>query len=375
MKVVQNVLARCLCFCRCHCQRILLQRDGTAFDAAHIMAFGQLTAVGQEGGRSGLRRDQVRRRWVDGLKDAQVQHGLHDQSGIVGGVALITVLRGAVLTAVRPVANTLYDDPIGLGLAAGVLNAASFHFAADGFRFDLQESVAGRAMIEQLLAAHDNADMQLRPFRRVFQLLVQVTDSPQQPIGSTRFTATRDEAAVGIYPAGLIAAQIFGYQHLANALFWRCIHAKSDAYRDDRAGSKSSDGKFRRRAGAQTPLFARDVPHLHSGMNTQVVDGKGSRHIGGAPGFRGGEPVQHRAGFMRVEGDEHHRRSEHKTTLPGLADRRRDSVQIGGIGSGGQSGFTFAPDPATGRARLLIRGDFHHQGDAMVLGRLVEGGD
>ena len=216
--------------------------------------------------------------------------------------------------------------------------------------------------------------LRLRELTSGPQEVLRGKNAAQQAVGGARLAAARREAPVAVDPTGLVVADIVRDQDVADALPG-VVDAERDADGDDGAGPQPPDGVVRRRPGAQAALFADEVQDLHAAVDAQVIDGKSARGVGRRLAIGVGETVQHRVGFMPVEGDEHHGRAEDHAPLLGLPQGWRDGVQIAGVGKGWHAGLPLAPNPAAGRSGLLVGGDPHRQWNAPFLRRFVEGGE
>lgn len=97
------------------------------------------------------------------VERAEVERRLDDQRGVLGGQRLVAFLARRALGAVRPVADGLDDQPVDLPAIRGEVNADSFHFTADRFLFELEQRVAVVELVDQLAAAEQGAEADLRP--------------------------------------------------------------------------------------------------------------------------------------------------------------------------------------------------------------------
>ena len=133
-----------------------LRRDGLR-DARQLFLAAEEVGLRRQGGADGRgRRGRGRRRGCRRRAPFQLQphrlQGVQHELGRVargGGLARVLVL---ALVAVRPVADRLDQDPIHVAILARGIQPRALHFAADGLRLELEQLLAERQVVHQLLA-------------------------------------------------------------------------------------------------------------------------------------------------------------------------------------------------------------------------------
>ena len=204
----------------------------------------------------------VRRKQV-----GRCQQHFHHPRRILRRLFLVCFLGAAALAAVRPVANPFDDDPVHLGTAGSRFHTDAFHFAADGFRFDAQQRIAIRPIVHQLVAGHHHAEMNPGPIRHIVTGVIQMANPVDEYVRCMGACSSRSLGIVGIDPDHFIVAQVFGHQHVADALL-AGIHPEGNSDGNDGARLPDLDCSLCSVLCCASALTAEYVDNFGTAMDT-----------------------------------------------------------------------------------------------------------